>query len=171
MRIVLLLLGFVCLAAVSVFAADGSAASFTLPTWAQAILAICGAGTVGGTSIFAIVANKIEKIKKIVQDLKDFVNATTVYIGQIKSVIETSPLVACHNAFIDHAISLLKDMPLGISNKANLLATLKITLPIATPAIIQKAEAVAAKVEQVVDKAADVAAAIPQAAPNPVPAA
>jgi hypothetical protein len=146
MRIVTLLLGFVCLAVVSVFAADGSTASVTLPTWAQAILAILGAGAVGGSSIFALVAGKIARINKIVQDLKDAINAIILLLGQLKATVKDGPLVPDWNDSIDHIIALLKDLPFGIAAKADLLAKLKIAIPIALPS----APAVVEKVVQVI---------------------
>lgn len=112
---------------VSVFADNGSVA-VALPPWLQAILAIGGAGAIGGTSIFAAVASKIARVNKIVQDLKDAINALIVLLGQLKATVKDGPLVLDWNHSLDHIETLLKDLPLGISAKAALLEKLKIPM-------------------------------------------
>jgi hypothetical protein len=145
-KVLMLGLMFVAISAMCLFAADGSTASVTLPTWAQAILAVLGAGAVGGSSIFALVAGKIARINRIVQDLKDAINAIILLLGQLKATVKDGPLVPDWNDSIDHIIALLKDLPFGIAAKADLLAKLKIAIPVTLP----PAPAVVEKVVQVI---------------------
>ena len=165
---------FLALSAVSLFAADASVIPGA-PAWLNSALAILGLAGVGGVGVFAGIAKKIAAVEAkylpIVQGLKNAIDKDAVLFSEIKSIIAQSTIaVPSWNDAMTANAALFASIPVkGIEAKADIFNRLKITLPVATPAIVGKIEAVAAKVEQVVDKAADIAVAIPQAAATQTP--
>jgi len=147
-------------------AADSSIISGA-PAWLNGVLALVGVAGIGGTGVFAGIAKKVAateaKYLPIVQGLKNAIDKDAALFSELKAIVASSvTAVPSWNAAMDANASLFKEIPLGgISAKADTFSRLKITLPVATPAIITKVEAVAAKVEEVVDKAENIAANIP----------
>lgn len=174
MRLIPLMIGFLLVGVAGIFAADASVIPGA-PAWLNSALAILGLAGVGGVGVFAGIAKKIAAVEAkylpIVQGLKNAIDKDAVLFSEIKSIIAQSTIaVPSWNDAMTANAALFASIPVkGIEAKADIFNRLKITLPVATPAIVGKIEAVAAKVEQVVDKAADIAVAIPQAAATQTP--
>ena len=164
MRIISLLVGFLLIAAVGVFA-DTSVIIPGAPEWLNSLLATLGLAGVGGVGVFAVIARKIASVEAkylpIVQALKSTIDKDANLFSTLKATIKDGPLVGDWNDAMSSNASFLSHFPIhGISDKADIFNRLVINLP-KEPAILQKAELVAEKVVKVIDAIPEPAASAP----------
>ena len=92
MRIISLLVGFLLIAAVGVFA-DTSVIIPGAPEWLNSLLATLGLAGVGGVGVFAVIARKIASVEAkylpIVQALKSTIDKDANLFSTLKATNQT----------------------------------------------------------------------------------